>query len=98
MEKENEFRKDNRYPPFSDICVLMYKNEIEQKLYNQIDKLYKEILFLQKKYGLDDIEIYATPPLVYKVFGKYRYNIVMKGQQVRNFMDIIFTKLEITKR
>ncbi len=56
----------------------MYKNEIEERLYTQVDKLYKELLYLKEKYELNDLVIYSTPPLVYKVFGKYRYNIIIK--------------------
>ena len=44
------------------------KDEIEEKLYNKVDQLHKELLYLQEKYQLKDMEIYTTPPLIYKVF------------------------------
>lgn len=75
--REDNFRKDHQYPPYSELAVLLYKNEIEQKMFTTVNKLYQELLFLneQQKAG---IEIYATPPLVYKMHDKYRYNIVLK--------------------
>lgn len=91
------YKKLHNYPPFSEVCVLLYKNEIEEKLFNQTNKLYQELLFLKEKYQVD-CDIYATPPLIYKIFGKYRYNIIIKGKDVRNFMDIIFSKLKILSR
>jgi primosomal protein N' (replication factor Y) len=77
-EEDSIFRKTNNYPPFGELCVILYKNEIEESLYNKVDTLYKDILYLKEKYELKDIEIYSTPPLIYKMFGKYRYNIIFK--------------------
>jgi hypothetical protein len=80
------------------MCLILYKDEIEEKLYNKVDQLYKELLYLQEKYQLKDMDIFTTPPLIYKVFGKYRYNIILKGKEVRNFMDIVYTKLSLNKK
>ncbi|HCB51405.1 TPA: hypothetical protein DEP21_02400 [Patescibacteria group bacterium] len=95
---DNEFRQAYNYPPFADLCVILYKNEIEEKVFSQVDKLHKELLYLKEKYGLTDLEIYSTPPLIYKIFGKYRYNIILKGKDLKNFMDIVFTKLNLVGR
>jgi len=95
---DNEFRKANNYPPFTDLCIILYKNEIEQRLFNSVDKLYKELLFLREKYDMKDLEIYSTPPLIYKKFGKYRYNIILKWKNLRDFMDVVFSKLSLASR
>jgi hypothetical protein len=47
---------------------------------------------------LKDMEIYTTPPLIYKVFWKYRYNIILKWKEVRNFMDVVYTKLSLNRK
>lgn len=95
---DSAFRKTYHYPPFADICVLLYKNEIEENVFNKVDKLYKELLYLKEKYELKDLEIYSTPPLVYKMFWKYRYNIILKWKDLRNFMDIVYTKLNLISK
>ena len=95
---ENEFRKSNNYPPFWEMCLILYKDEIEEKLFNKVDQLYKELLYLQEKYQMKDMEIFTTPPLIYKVFWKYRYNIILKWKGVRNFMDIVYTKLSLNRK
>ena len=97
-EQDNVFRKANGYPPFGELCVILYKNEIEESLYTKVDTLHKDLLYLKEKYQLKDIEIYSTPPLIYKMFGKYRYNIILKWPNVRQFMDIIYTKLNLAKK
>jgi primosomal protein N' len=75
---DNKFRLENKYPPFVELCVILYKNEIEETLFTKVDKLYKELLYLKEKYLMKELEIYSTPPLIYKMFGKYRYNIILK--------------------
>ena len=97
-KEENLFREINKYPPYSDLCVILYKNEIEEKVFNKVDQLYKELLYLSTKYQMDDLEIYSTPPLVYKMFWKYRYNIILKWKDVRNFIDVVYTKLNLNTR
>jgi len=97
-EEENIFRESNKYPPYADLCVILYKNEIEEKVFNKVDQLYKELLYLAQKYQMNDMEIYSTPPLIYKMFGKYRYNIIIKGKEVRNFMDVVYTKLNLNAK
>jgi len=78
ISEDNKFREKNLYPPFSDICVISHKNEIEENLFNKIDRMYKDLLYLKDKYQIDSLEIYTTPPLIYKMFNKYRYNIILK--------------------
>ncbi|MDR0283101.1 MAG: hypothetical protein LBI53_07645 [Candidatus Peribacteria bacterium] len=95
---ENAFRQQHHYPPFADLCVLLYKNEIEENVFKKVDQLYKELLYLAEKYQMKKLEIYSTPPLIYKMFGKYRYNIILKGKEVRNFMDVVYTKLNLSAK
>jgi hypothetical protein len=47
---------------------------------------------------MKELEIYSTPPLIYKMFGKYRYNIILKWENLRNFMDIVYTKLNLANK
>jgi hypothetical protein len=47
---------------------------------------------------MNNLEIYTTPPLIYKMFNKYRYNIILKWESLRNFMDIVYTKLRINQK
>lgn len=95
---EDNRRKRFSYPPYSELCVLLYKHEIENKLYTTVNKLYQELLFLKSSYQQDHLEIYSTPPLIYKAFGKFRYHIVLKWPDLRHFMDIAFSKLKISSR
>jgi len=87
---ELEYRKKYNYPPYSQIAVIMYKHEIEDRLFDKVNKLFKEISYLKEKYWFDSIDIYSSPPLIYKMFGKYRYNIILKWKNVRQFLELIY--------
>ena len=98
LSAERYRRQERNYPPYVQMCVIMYKHEIEASLYTKVHKLYQELLYLREKFDLSDIEIYETPPTIYKMFGKYRYHIILKGPWLREFMDIAYSKLKIPQR
>lgn len=95
---EDNYRKRFWYPPYADLCVILYKHEIENRLYTTVNKLYQELLFLKSSYQQDQLDIYSTPPLIYKAFGKFRYHIVLKWPQLHDFMEIAFSKLKMSSR
>ncbi len=97
-KEELKFREDFEYPPYVEMAVILYKNEIEENLFGQTNKLYQELLFLKENMWLKDLEIFSTPPLIYKIFGKYRYNIILKSKDLRPFLDAAFEKLKIYER
>lgn len=98
QKTELNFRKQFNYPPYTQMCVILYKNEIEEKLFNKVNTLYQELLFLKEKTWIKDLEIFSTPPLIYKIFWKYRYNIILKSKELRKFMDEAFVQLKILDR
>lgn len=100
-KSDTERKQQHHYPPFGDICVLMYKNEIEQNVFSTINKLYQELTYLKERHPNQEQEtviIYATPPLIYKAYNKYRYHIIIRGKNIREFVENAFVKLEINKR
>jgi primosomal protein N' (replication factor Y) len=97
-QRELTFRKEYNYPPFTQMAIILYKHEIEETLFNKVNKLYQELLYLKEKYQWEDLEIYPTPPLIYKIFWKYRYNIILKSKNLRDFLEIAFEKLKIYEK
>lgn len=102
LEQDDAFRQAHLYPPHGQIAVIQYKSEIESKVFSTTNKLYQEIQYLLQspwaKIWSDDIDIYATPPLIYKMYDKYRYHIIIKGSNIRPLLDHIYENLKITQR
>lgn len=97
-QADTKFRQLNQYPPFIEMAIIRYKHPTEESVHNKIDAIRKELLFYMEKYERQDIEIYSTPPMIYKMFDKYRYHIILKGKDVRSFLDIIISKLRLLER
>ncbi len=97
VDYDNNFRKNNWYPPFATLCLILYKNENETSLFNRINNLYQELLFLKQKYEFD-LQIYKSPPLIFKKHNKYHYNIVLKWKNLRHFMEIVISKLNLLEK
>jgi primosomal protein N' len=98
------FRQQHQYPPYGQLAVISYKHETESRVFSTVNKLYKEISYIIAKgpsdtlSWSDDIQSYATPPLVYKMFDKYRYQIIIKGSDIRSLLDHLTTDLRIRER
>ncbi len=95
-KQELTYRKQFSYPPFAQLAVLLYKNEIEEKLFNKVNKIYQDLEYLNEKLDFG-LEIFPTPPLVYKMFGKYRYNIILKGKNVEEFLHQVKKHINFQK-
>lgn len=95
LEHDTLFRIKHNYPPHGELCILSYKHELESKLFSKVHTLFHDILALKqwwwKEYA--DIEVFALPANVYKMFNKYRYQIIIKWPTIRPFCDSIMTTL-----
>jgi primosomal protein N' (replication factor Y) len=98
FEEEKIFRSAHHYPPYGELCIIKYNSENESTLHNAIEKLHKELVYLQTTYEYHNLTMYTSSPLVYKKFWKYYYHIIIIGSEVRPFMDIAFSKLTMAKR
>lgn len=93
-QKEIEKRDILFYPPFSKIINIGISSENE----NELERFAKEFYNSIKS---DNVEIYGPMrALVYKVKGRYRYNIFVKGERekINEYKKILFNVYkELTK-
>ena len=93
-DHDTVFRKKHNYPPYGELCILSYRHPIEKSLFTQVNNLFHDILALRQKEWYNQIEVYAIPAMIYKIYGKYRYQIIIKWPSIRTFTDQIFTQLK----
>ena len=96
--RDQNYKREHGYPPYTQVCILMYKHEVQSRVYRTIQKLYNELSYLKEYHKRDDIELYQTPPLMFKKFGKYHYHIILKWAEVRSFVDMAFPLCKIYER
>jgi len=61
------YRKLLNYSPYTYLAVLIYKHQVEEKLYLKISKIESELKYLIEKFD-SQIEMFPTPQLVFKKF------------------------------
>ena len=96
-KQELSFRKQFNYPPYTEIAVLIYKNQIEEKVYSKISKIEAELKYLVEKLN-PTVEIYPTPQLIFKRFWKYHYNIILKWENLKPFLDKAVQSLKLREK
>lgn len=83
-DEELAFRKVHRYPPFSRMVRLLYRNldagECENAAHQLAEDLNREII----RSGYRDVEILGpTPAFVARIRGYYQWQIVLRGDNSR---------------
>ncbi len=87
-EKELEFRKLAKYPPFYNLAHIILEGNTENKVQKNIKKLFEKIN------QSDIIKIGPSKSPIFKIRNKYRYSILLKSKSkarlnscVRNLLN-----------
>lgn len=94
LEHDQMFKIKHNYPPYGELCILIYKHEVESALFGKVTRLFHDMLAIKQSTQYKDIELYAIPANIYKIYNKYRYQIIVKWATIRSFMDEVYTKLQ----
>lgn len=90
-QDEIKLRKIMLNPPFSDICVILFKSKNENKVINSCNIFFENIKNIAKnKY--QDIPLRILPPtpaIIKKISENYRYKIIIKCKNNKKFRDMI---------
>lgn len=92
LNHDDMFRIRHNYPPHGELCLLIYRHEVESALYSKINKIFQEMMQIKMHEWYSEIEIYAIPAQVYKAYNKFRFQIIVKWPLIREYMDTVFLK------
>jgi len=93
LDHDMLFRQRHHYPPYGELCIMIHRNEVESALLKKVSTIFHDMLALKQSMKRDDIEIYAIPAAIYKMYSKYRYQIIIKWPEIRSFMDEVYSQL-----
>ncbi len=90
--EEIEFRRQMKYPPFTELCTVLFAGEDEKKV---ISRLHAFSAFLEfygrgKKYE----RIGPAAAMVSKINDKYRHRIIIKGYEEQKLKNYVFYCLD----
>lgn len=77
-ENELKERKALNYPPFTEMIKLTFSHKSEVSARNEAKVLYKKLEYIKNKKGLNTKIFDFMPALIYKLKGKFRYEIIIK--------------------
>ncbi len=88
---EITIRKAMIYPPFCDICSVMFISEKEEKALIASNKFLSRLKeLIETKYNDQKIIVLGPmPPRVSKINNKYRYRIIIKCKNSKQFRAVI---------
>lgn len=89
-EEEIKFRELANYPPFTDILVIELISKDKNLVKEDTMKLYEILIKSQ-----DGFKVYSPKaPYIGKINNKFRVQIVIKGKQNNDFLDILYENLK----
>ncbi|MDQ5983597.1 MAG: primosomal protein N' [Eubacteriales bacterium SKADARSKE-1] len=95
FSSEIELRKAMLYPPFSNICVVGFVGANEKKVVLAAKDFFGQLKQAsQKDYSSMPLRVLGpSPAKVLKVSNKYRYKIIIKYKNEKNFREFMKTLL-----
>lgn len=91
FDQEIKMRDAMLYPPFSDICIIGFVSESEDKIKEVSQNFFKYIKQeVTENYKTMPLRILKpTEAIVKKISGKYRYKLVIKCKNNKKFRDML---------
>lgn len=87
---EMRYRREQRNPPYSRLIRLVYGHTNAAMAESRANELAKTLRQTQSEADLGDVEILGpTPPYPSRLRGRYRWHIVLRGQNPRALLDLV---------
>jgi len=91
---ELEIRKEHIYPPFSNLIKITCIDVNNKKTFEQAKELTQKLQTIDKTNNLNN-KIYMYPPLFNKLKNKYRWNILIQGENPYKLINLALNNNEI---
>ena len=88
FSKEIEAREELDYPPFTRLCVVRVDGTNEARVIGSINSLKKAFEQLLKSRRMDIRALGPAPALVSKVRGRHRWQMLLKGKDLKTLHSI----------
>lgn len=89
-EYEMDYRRALAYPPFSDLYQFQFSGELEAEVRRAATDFHTRLIEMLPKYRGLKYRVYTpTPAAVYRISNKYRYRLLCKCRDDRNFRKAV---------
>jgi len=86
-EREIEFRRQLREPPFTQLASLTYAHTNDNRCREETEKMAKRILEERDALGIPEINLVGpAPAFIHRLRGRYRWQIILRGSDLSDFL------------
>ncbi len=86
-EREIEFRRQLREPPFTQLASLTYAHTNDNRCREETEKMAKRILEERDAIGIPEINLVGpAPAFIHRLRGRYRWQIILRGSDLSDFL------------
>lgn len=91
-EQEMEFRRQHRYPPFSELVRLIYVHRDALRCQEEAERMERVLTNKIARLGLPEIDLIGpAPAFLSRIRGQYRWHIIVRGRESRSLLgDLSF--------
>jgi primosomal protein N' (replication factor Y) len=89
-EREIGYRRKLQYPPFRGLASLVYTHKNDDVCRKEAERMKREITGEIESAGISGIDIIGpAPAFVHRLRGRYRWQIVLRGDDLPSFLSRI---------
>jgi primosomal protein N' (replication factor Y) len=87
-QQEVEFRRQQRYPPFSRLVRLMYVHRNAAQAQEEAGRMHRLLSNKIARLGLPEIDLLGpAPAFVSRLRGQYRWQIIVRGRDPHELLE-----------
>jgi primosomal protein N' (replication factor Y) len=86
-EREIEFRRQLKEPPFTQLASLTYIHTNDRRCQDEVEKMSKRLTEERDTRGISDLSLIGpAPAFIHRVRGRYHWQIILRGSNLSDFL------------
>ena len=87
-EREIDYRRQLRNPPFSQLASLVYTHTNDRRCHREAERMKRLIIEERDSKGIADLDIIGpAPAFIHRLRGRYRWQLILRGSELSDFLS-----------
>jgi primosomal protein N' (replication factor Y) len=87
-QQEMEFRREQRYPPFSRLIRLIYVHRDAERCQEEAERMHRVLRNKIARLGLPEIDLIGpAPAFLSRIRGRYRWQLIVRGRDPHSLLE-----------
>jgi len=89
-EKEIDYRRQLRNPPFTRLALLTYSHTNDALCQREAERMRDRLIEERDAKGIDDLNLIGpAPPFIHRLRGRFRWQLILRGSKLSDFLSQI---------